>query len=705
MAKLLLIAEKPSVMRDIQRVYSKMKNYEHELVFGSFVGHVVGSAMPSYYDEKYQRWNKEDLPIIPEKTVYLPSPKTKDVFNDLKKKIKDKSLDGVISATDAGREGELIYLAFDDTVGNKLPVYRYWASDSTDESVEKALRNLIEPNDINIKRLGDSSRLRADFDWLIGMNYTRALSLATNKKFSVGRVQTPTLAMIVERDLERKNFVPKDFYEVLANFGGYSGVWVDEDNNRRFDKIEDAKAVVADIENEKTGTVKTVTKRDKIDNAPTLHSLLELQKEAGKVYGYTASKVLDIAQVLYEEKKLITYPRTDSRHLPLAIAKDIKKHLTALVNLPDVGSFAKDILKNEPLIEKTMNMKKYVDDKKVTDHHAILPTNIAASLGGLTPDQMNIYLLIVRRLLAIFMPPEKRSETTIITSVKKHNFFTRGNIIVDKGYKVLYENVGKSKKEVELPNVKEGDTVSLDSIDMLSKKTTPPKAFDDPDLLIAMSNIGNSIEEKDLKDVLKDVAGIGTSATRGAIIENLITKNLVARKGKTLEATDEGILLIKTLGERDIVSPLLTAQWESKLRDVENGDLTYDEFKKDMRKYIATGVSELLDNIKPLASAQSYGSSEAVVVGKCMKCDGDVIDANKLYKCTNNVYKKADSCDFIIWKNVFGTNITKTDVKALLAGKQTKEKKLTFKSGKTANLPLHINDELKVMWVSQFNKK
>lgn len=690
MAKLLIIAEKPSVMRDIQKVYRGMKNYEHELVFASFVGHVVEGYNPEDYDSNLKKWSFDTLPILPEQMKYKPSSKTKDVYNDLKKKLADKSLDGIISATDAGREGELIYWAFDDTINHNLPVYRYWASDSTEASVEKALRNLIEPNNKDVKNLELAARLRAEFDWLVGMNFSRAASLKANSLLPLGRVQTPTLKILVDRELAIQNFKPEPFFELVGDFDSYLGAWFDETTNaKRFDKKEDAEAVVERLQGHTEGIVVEVEKKERKSTAPTLHSLLELQKEAGKAFGLSAKEVLDIAQFLYEERKLITYPRTDSRHIPKSMASEITKHIESLVELPTLGDYAKNILNDTGHVKKIMGMKRYVDDKKVTDHHAILPTNIKANLQQLNEKQKNVYLLIVRRFLSIFMPPQIVDETNIITKVDNDVFQTKGSIVKDKGFKVLYEGVFRDKKDVELPNLSKGDSVKFNGIELIEKETTPPKRFDDPDLLTAMSNVGNQIDEEELKDILKDVAGLGTSATRAGIVENLIQRKWVTRKGKTLIPTEKGIQIIQILGEREITSPKLTAVWESKLQDVEAGNMTYDEFKNEMFEFIKTNTKELSQNIAYVGDAEQ---KQREAVGSCPKCNHDVIDGKSYYLCSE--YSK--TCDFVIPKKFANANITKTDMKKLLKNERTNNKKFTFKSGKKGEYPLELNDEYRL---------
>lgn len=687
MARYLLIAEKPSVMRDIQKVYQRIQSdYEHELIFGAFVGHVVETFEPQDYDPKYQKWSKEDLPIIPEEFKYAPKKQTMDVYKELKKMIQTENLDGIISATDAGREGELIYWAFDDTVEHDLPVYRYWASDSTEESVEKALRNLIEPGNEDIKNLEIASRLRAEFDWLVGMNFSRAATMQTGVTLPLGRVQTPTLRLIVDRELEIQNFVPQPFFEIEGMFEGYTGDWFDEEtNNRRFQSKEDAEKVIQSLEGETEGHIIKLDKREKRSSAPTLHSLLELQKEAGKAFGMSAKQVLDTAQKLYEERKLITYPRTDSRHIPKSMADEITKHIAAVTELPNVGSYAKRILEDNDRIQQVMKMKRYVDDKKVTDHHAILPTAKKGSLQGLSTNEKNLYLLIVRRFLAIFLPPQVTDTTTVVTQVADEVFRTKGSIVREKGYKAIYEGVVKEKKDKELPALEEGQVVTFEGATLLEKETTPPKRFDDPDLLTAMSNVGNQVDEEELKSILKDVAGLGTSATRAGIVENLIYRKWVVRKGKTLFPTVEGVRVIQTLGDREITSPLLTAEWEGKLQQVEAGELSADDFRHEMHEYIKHHVEELGKNLQRLSSGDKQ---EVKVIGTCPKCQTNVVKGKNHYFCEN--YK--DTCDFLIGGSIAGSKTTEDDVKKLLSGEVTAMKTFKFKNNRKGKAQLKLSD-------------
>lgn len=695
--KFLLIAEKPSMMRDIQKVYKNMRGYEHTIDFSSFAGHVVESYYPSDYDERYDKWRGEDLPIIPTQFKYKASQRTKDLYDNIVNKIKTGNYDAIINATDAGREGELIYWAFDDTIEHNLPVYRYWSSDSTEASVEKALKNLIPPNNEDIKNLEHSARLRAIFDWLVGMNFSRASSIATSSNLSVGRVQTPTLRLIVDRELEIRNFKPEPFFELVGSFNNsvdeYVGSWFDkETNNRRFTKKEDVERLVEKINGIGVGQIINVTKKETRKNPPTLHSLLELQKEAGKVLGLSSKETLDIAQSLYETHKMLTYPRTDSRHIPQSMASEIKEHLQSVVTVDKFGEYAKDILNNDETITKTMKSKRFVDNRKVTDHHALIPTKGKHTLNHLSEKEKGVYLLVVRRFLAIFMNPEISDVTTVITQIGDEHFRSKGTILKDKGYTVLYEDISKSKsKDKILPPVQEGEDVKINDLVIVEKETTPPKRFDDADLLTAMSNVGNQIEEEELKNILKDVAGLGTSATRSGIIESLINKQWIERKKKIFYPTERGIQVIQTLGEREITSPVLTARWEGELTKVEEGELKYEEFNSQMNQFIAETTNDLLTNLQ---------EANAKVVCDCPKCDGQIIERDKVFVCTN---KNSGKCDFLFAKTFCKAKITSDDIVDLSTKKKMEAKNFTFKSGKKgkAHVVLQQDGSLKFEFVNE----
>lgn len=706
--KALLIAEKPSLMREIREVYQKM-SHPDEIHFASFVGHVVALKEPEDYKEEWGRpWRLEVLPMIPEKFEFKPIESSLDVFKKVRDELKSGKYDYVINACDAGREGELIFYAFYKTIGCKLPVKRLWASDTTEATLKDALLNLIDDKEPSLKRLKEAAQFRAYFDWLLGMNLSRAFSLKTKSSVALGRVMTPTLAIVVQRELEIMNFKPQDYWEVEAEFaassGQYKGIWLDAKTGERriFDKKR-AEGIVQSLGKE--GIVESVEKQRKKNYAPTLHSLLELQKEAGKAFGYTAEQVLNIAQVLYEQKKLLTYPRTESRFLPRNLAKKIPEHLKVLENIPEVKDVVKEILANPKRIEEIMNSKKYVDDKKVTDHHAIIPTDTKPNLSALTKEERNIYLLVVKRLLSIFMDPYVVDKTTVITKVGDNVFKSTGSTVVDWGYMKLYKDQPKQADEDDddkriLPPLKKGQEVTVKDVSLLEKQTKPPQRYDDPGLLQAMANAGGFVDDEELKTILKETAGLGTSATRAAIIEKLVEKKMIARKGKQLYATQFGIDIINALKGHDITSPELTAKWEIKLKQIEEGSYDPKKFYKEMLDYTRSVTKHFMDTIENTITQKSAGGDkkkQMEVLGKCPKCGSDVVEGKSYYFCTQ--YKQ--SCDFIFSKEIAGAKLTKTDAKKLLSGKETKQLTITLKSGEKRKVKFVLNEEGKLEFAGQ----
>lgn len=678
--KALLIAEKPSLMRDIKAVYDKM-SYPDEITFIALRGHILELQEPQEYNNDWGTpWRENVLPMIPSKFEFKV--KVKDVYDLARKELESGKYDYVINACDAGREGELIFDSVYRHVGVKTPVKRFWASDTTQATIEKALNNLIDGDDKSLVALRASARLRAYFDWLLGMNMSRAVSLKTKKTIPVGRVMTPTLNIIVERELEIMNFKEEAFHELEGDFGNYKGIWFnDKTNETRINTKAEVEKIKARLS--KDGVIKSIEDKREINYAPTLHSLLELQKEANTAFGYTAEKTLQIAQSLYEKRKLISYPRTESRYLPKNLVTEIPKRLRPLLNISELAPYVSDILKNQSTLLKSIEKnKRYINDSGVTDHHAIIPTDTNPNLTALDKDELNIYTLIAKRFISIFLNPYIVNRTTLITKVQDEHFKTSGKTLVDVGYRILYKT---NEVDVILPKLKEGDKVNLKTLNILNKKTTPPPRYNDSSLLQTMQNPGKFISDEELKMILKETAGLGTSATRADIIEKLVGRAMIARKGKSIYATDFGIKVIEVLKGKDIISPELTASWEKRLADVES--LKYDAktFFNEMIGYTKNETNNVLKNVNA-----NLSESTKEKVGTCPKCGSDVIIGKSYYLCSNYKKETGPSCDFIIGKTISGANITKTDVKGLLSGKETKEKEFTWKSGKKGKAKLKL---------------
>ncbi|PLS19703.1 type IA DNA topoisomerase [Bacillus sp. M6-12] len=677
----LLIAEKPSLMKEIQAVYNKY-GHKDTIEFKTFAGHTMTLQEPQEYNKDWEKWNLAVLPMIPDKFKYKPTKDKYAMYKDIKETIKVGEYDYIINACDPGREGQHIFFSFYDSIGVKLPVKRIWHKDLTEPELKRALDNLRDEKETALQNMTIASKYRAYFDWLIGLNGTRAVSMTTNKKIRVGRVMTPVLKLIVDRELELRNFVPKPFWEIEGNFGSYKGIYFDAENENETKFLDKAKAETLIKKLGKQGTVVQVNKKKETKFAPGLHNLQELSNEANRTFGYTMAETLKIAQELYE-KKILSYPRTDSPFLTTAIAKDFTKHLKSLLSVPELKDKTEAIMKNSSVLTSVSGNKKYVDDKKVTDHYAIIPTGVSVDLSKLSVKEKNIFQMVCRRFLAIFLPPMVTNKTNIITDSNGHKFNTTGSVLVDLGFMELYNY---KKTDNVLPDVKKGEVYDLKGVKLIEKKTSPPQRYNDETLGKAMENPTKFVEDEELSSVLKEANGIGTPATRGGIVEKLVDLEYMGRQGsgkvKQFYATDFGISVIEALKGKDITLPELTATWEKKLSGIEKGTYKAEDFYKEMIEY-AKQTTEDFKSLKATVSTASTKES----LGQCPKCKSNVVEGKSFYLCTE--YKK--TCDFIIGKEIMGAKISKTEAKKLLAGKESKELEFTWKSGKKGKAKLKLN--------------
>lgn len=696
--KALLIAEKPSLMRDIQKVYNKKPLKDLDVDFASFVGHVMGLQEPKEYTPEWEKWDVNVLPMIPSKFVYTPSKNTMDVYKDLVKKIKNGNYDYIINACDAGREGQHIFHAFYDTLNLKTPILRFWVSSQTDVEIEKALNNLIDySKDTKLKNMTYASKARSYFDWLVGLNSTRALTV-NNKHFGyavpVGRVMTPTLRILVDRELEIRNFVPKPFWEIKGTFNHANGKYVgtyfnsEEEEPSRLKTKEKALAVINSLS--KNGVVKEVSKKKETKYAPNLPNLQSISSEANIAFGYTMDETLAIVQALYE-KKIVSYPRTDSQYITPELAKELPTMLAAAGMFPELKSVVDGISAQQ--MKDMASNKKYVDAKKVTDHYAIVPTGVKVNVNNLPKNEYNIFILICKRLVAIFMNPNLKEKTEIITEVDSHLFKSIGSVLIDNGYLSIYAT--KSSDNL-LPAISKKDSVEVDGTDILEKKTTPPSRFNDSTLGNIMENAGRLLDDEEMKDTMRS-CGLGTSATRGGIVKKLITIGMLKHdgKGKTknIVPTDYGINLIKALGDRDITKVDLTAEWEGKIQAVEEGRLDPRALLNEMIEYTKDVIDDLKGQkfdihnpnfVPKKGTGGAKSSTPREVIGKCPSCGNDVFETDKFYLC--NEYKK--TCQFLISKTLKGAKIPKTEMKKILAGKETKELTFEWSPGKKGEAKL-----------------
>lgn len=689
MARALLIAEKPDLMRHVKSAYDK---YGHKdiIEFESFAGHTMTLQTPEMYNSEWGgKWKLDNLPMIPNEFKYMPTKDKLSLYKRIKDKIKKGNYDYLINCCDPGREGNHIFHSFYETIGCKLPVKRMWHSDLTENELKRALNNLRDDiNEPELKNMTIASKLRADFDWLTGLNFTRVLTVKGNKLCNVGRVMTPILKIIVDRELELRNFIPKDFWEIEATFDGYKGTYYTKDGKGQFLDKSKAENVIKPLG--KKGFVQSIEQKKEVRYAPRLHSLAELQNEANKVYGYTMQETLGIVQNLYE-KKILSYPRTDSSYVTKAIAKDFRTVLSALLNISELKQVATKVMNDTKILSDIVSNKRYVDDKKVSDHYAIIPTGEDFVFSNLDTKEKNIVLLVGKRLLSIFMKPMTSNKTNIETNVNGAIFKTTGSILVDKGFTELYNATFNNNT---LPLLKKGDEVNVKSIDLIGKKTSPPQRYTDETLNKSMENAGKFVEDEDLKEVLKEAKGLGTPATRGGIVEKLVILKMVERKKKNFYATDYGISIIQSLGDFDITSPELTGIWEQKLREIEACKYNPKQFRDEMVEYVKDSTEKLKNFSVTLDSSEES-------LGKCPICGRNVKEGKSYYFCS--AYKKG--CDFIVSKDMFGAKISKTEIKKILVGKETKE--FTFKNkGKSWSCKLVYSPiEKKVVFANSSNSK
>lgn len=570
--KKLIVAEKPSVARDIARVLGARSRGEGYLYGDQYVitwalGHLVSLCEPGEVDERWQKWNMDDLPMLPRDIPLKVLPKTAGQFKTVSALMNSDRIDSLICATDSAREGELIFRYIYQKARCQKPVERLWISSMTDAAIRKGFQEL--KSDACYDALYESARCRSMADWLVGMNASRAFSLRYNAHLSIGRVQTPTLNLIVRRDLEIEAFVPQDYWEVRASFGDYEGMWINpalQDDGKgaqcRATSKEQAEQVKAQVL-KKTAIVAESSTEIKRIPPPQLFDLTTLQREANRKFGYSADKTLKLAQALYETHKLLTYPRTDSRYLSDDMYPKVKGTLS---RLPDPYA----ALVQAPEMNPNMRTKRFYDNDKISDHHAIVPTEKIPNLDALSAEERSIYDLVVRRLIAAHYPNYEYEAARIITECEGHRFRSTGNMPIAQGWRAVTgdgaekQKAGKQKKEdAMLPRLEKGAQRTVERVNIKANKTKPPVPHTDASILAMMENAGRDIEDEALREQMKD-SGLGTPATRAAIIERLIQVGYARRAGKSLVSTEKGRKLISVVPEQ-ISSAVTTGKWEKAL--------------------------------------------------------------------------------------------------------------------------------------------
>lgn len=588
--KKLIIAEKPSVARDIGRVLgcSGKANgyiYNDKYIITWAVGHLVTLCDPDDYDPKLKKWRMDTLPIVP-KTVKLKAyPQTRDQLKVIYNLIKKEDVEELICATDSGREGELIFRYIYNITNCDKPFSRLWISSMTDAAIKSGFENLKPGSNYNDLYL--SAKCRSEADWLVGINASRAFTLKYNSLLTIGRVQTPTLAIIVNRQKEIDTFVPQEYYEVEAEFETeksekYKGIFCDKDG-KEFKILEKEKSDnIVNVCKGAYGVVESSEKNEKRTPPPLLYDLTELQRDANKKFGFSAQKTLQLVQSLYETRKMVTYPRTDSRYISDDMIPKLKIILSRLNSIPAYKEYSDYILG----LEKLPITKRIVDNSKITDHHAIIPTEIYPKVNILSVEEGKVYDLIARRFMAVFYPNYITSVSKIITNISENLFVSRGTQILQDGWTKLNlkDQKEKKNKEIILPDFLDKKEVKCGNIKFTKKKTAPPKPYDEASLLSAMENAGRFVEDDEIKEQLKD-SGLGTPATRAGIIERLLSVGYITRNKKNLVPTEKGKKLIEVV-PKELKSPETTGKWEKGLARIAEGKMETDKFMASIIRYI-----------------------------------------------------------------------------------------------------------------------
>jgi DNA topoisomerase III len=625
MSKILVLAEKPSVGRDLARVLNCSKKGNGYLEGNQYIvtwalGHLVTLADPEAYDDKYKSWNLEDLPMLPSHLKLVVIKKTGKQFQTVKAQMNRKDVKEIVIATDAGREGELVARWIIEKAHIQKPIKRLWISSVTDKAIQEGFRRLKDGKEY--ENLYASAVARAEADWVVGINATRALTAKYNAQLSCGRVQTPTLAMIAKREEEIKEFKPKTFYGITAVTDQLKLTWQDSKtkDTKTFSK-EKCDQILSSLRNQKAEIVE-IEKAYKKSYSPQLYDLTELQRDAHKKFNYSAKETLSILQKLYEHHKVVTYPRTDSRYLSTDMVGTLKERIEACSMKPYNQLTAR--LLRQPIKAK----KSFVDDSKVSDHHAIIPTEQSVLLSSLSDKERKIYDLVVKRFLAVLYPPFEYEQTTVRAKIGNQMFMAKGKVVLAHGWKEVYENKYEEEQEKgevtdqTLPAIQKGDVLPIISFNQTKGETKPPERFNEGTLLSAMENPAKYManESKDLIKTIGETGGLGTVATRADIIEKLFNSFLIEKKGKEIFITSKGKQLLD-LAPEELKSPALTAQWEQKLGAIAAGKMKKQIFIKEMKEYAKTAVHQIKNSEKKFKHDNLTGT-------RCPDCGKLMLEVN-----------------------------------------------------------------------------
>jgi DNA topoisomerase-3 len=669
MSKTLVIAEKPSVAGDFSRALGKIPRtkegyYEsNDYIITSAVGHLVELCLPNEMDKKRGKWSFANLPILPDQFDLKPQAKTESQLKLIKRLLKRAEVDLVINACDAGREGELIFLYLMQFLGNKKPVRRLWLNSMTPEAIREGFGHLKDAAEM--RPLGEAAMCRSESDWLVGINGTRAMTAFNSQGGGfqltpVGRVQTPTLAILAGREERIRQFEPRDYFEIFGDFGvaagAYRGRWFDPgfkksgDEDLKAERLWDrerAEEIAARCRG-RTGTV-TEEKKPSSQSSPLLYDLTTLQREANNRFGFSARRTLQLAQALYERHKVLTYPRTDSRYLPKDYLNTVRKTMGQLAD-PGLHSHAALALQKGwvSLTPRVFN------DAKVSDHHAIIPTGVTPK--NLDEAESKLFDMVSRRFVATFYPPAKFEITTRVTVVEKESFRTDGKVLTDPGWLAVYGKLAAEDGEESLVAVRQGEDARADAIEVKLNQTRPPARFNEATLLSAMEGAGKLVDDEDLREAMS-ARGLGTPATRAQIIEGLILDGYVVRQGKELIVSQKGlslITLLRSIGIDSLTSPELTGDWEFQLKSMELGRVPRSEFMEGIRKFTEDIVTKAKNY-----SGEIISENFQDLAARCPKCGGGTFkESFKAYECTG--------CGLLIWKTMAGRQLEREDIKTLL---------------------------------------
>ncbi len=712
MGKTLVIAEKPSVGRDLASAlpgaFMKHEGYlESESHIVSWaVGHLVQLAEPDEYDPKFKKWRMADLPIVPDEfKLVVRDERSRKQFTVLSKLLRRADVDEVINACDAGREGELIFAWTYEKANASKPVRRLWLSSMTSAAIKQAFAGLRPADEFS--RLEEAARSRSEADWIVGMNSTRAATIRLRSSFdgavSLGRVQTPTLAILARREEEIRAFKPEPYWLVDADFEPTTG-----DPGRRYQgrfhaganprlpTADEAEAIVAAVR-EQPGEITKLDKTTKKERSPLLYDLTSLQRDANTRFGFSARRTLAAAQRLYEEHKALTYPRTNSRFLPTDMIGELKGIARLVGSHREYAKAASYVTGLDML-----PLARVVNDAKVTDHHAIIPTNSEHRLDKMSDDDRRIYDLVTRRFLAVFHPDAVFENTRLETTVASYVFRTRGRLLVVPGWRGVYgEETAEERADDDegtdqlLPKLAAGEDVRTLEVAAAEKETKPPRRYSDASLLGAMETAGKLVDDEELREAMKD-SGIGTPATRAAIIERLIDVGYVEREGRSLVTGEKGLNVIRFLGEHALTSPSMTGDWEHRLARIEEGEESRERFMGDIAAFARETVAVLDEKLKEVRIPRAN-------LGPCPVCGRDIVENRKGFSCWS---REDPGCGFVIWKSKAGKTLPAAVARELIATARTEKPVTGFKgrSGRSFRARLALMQTEDGKWRVEFDE-